>query len=104
MTTPISLVCFDLGGVVVRICRSWAEGCAEAGLDVRGDVEEALTRFADLADLRRRAGFGDDDPQRVYAEQQIARIRDHETKRVWTDRFDRATRDVSNHLSPPWST
>lgn len=29
------LMCFDLGGVVVRHCRSWEEGCASAGLDVR---------------------------------------------------------------------
>jgi putative hydrolase of the HAD superfamily len=31
----IKLVCFDLGGVLIRICRSWEEGCAAAGLDVR---------------------------------------------------------------------
>ncbi len=31
----IRLVCFDLGGVVIRICRTWAEGCAAAGLEVR---------------------------------------------------------------------
>ena len=35
----IRLVCFDLGGVIVRICRSWTEGCQAAGLDVRGDVD-----------------------------------------------------------------
>jgi putative hydrolase of the HAD superfamily len=29
-------VCFDIGGVLVRICRNWTEGCAAAGLDVRG--------------------------------------------------------------------
>jgi HAD superfamily hydrolase (TIGR01509 family) len=35
----IKLVCFDLGGVVIRICRSWDEGCAAAGLPVRrGDM------------------------------------------------------------------
>lgn len=33
----IQLVCFDVGGVLIRICRSWAEGCAIAGLPVRGD-------------------------------------------------------------------
>ena len=27
------LVVFDLGGVLVRICRSWEEGCARAGVD-----------------------------------------------------------------------
>jgi glucose-1-phosphatase len=29
------LVCFDLGGVLVRICRDWAEGCAAADVPVR---------------------------------------------------------------------
>lgn len=29
------IVCFDLGGVIVRICRSWEEGCARAGVPVR---------------------------------------------------------------------
>ncbi len=45
------IVCFDLGGVVVRICRSWAEGCAAAGLDVRADgreTEEAILRRREL--------------------------------------------------------
>jgi glucose-1-phosphatase len=31
----IRLVCFDLGGVLVRICHGWREACAAAGLDVR---------------------------------------------------------------------
>ena len=30
-----TLVCFDLGGVIVRICRDWVEGCAAAGIAVR---------------------------------------------------------------------
>ena len=34
--SPIQLVCFDVGGVLLRICRSWREGCAAAGLDLRG--------------------------------------------------------------------
>lgn len=29
------VVCFDLGGVVVRICRTWEEACRRAGIDVR---------------------------------------------------------------------
>ncbi len=53
------LVCFDLGGVLVRICRNWAEGCAAAGIDVRDpslgqvglDVKmEVIHRF-DIGDL-----------------------------------------------------
>jgi FMN phosphatase YigB (HAD superfamily) len=35
------LVVFDLGGVLVRIARTWAEACAAAGLPVRGDAERA---------------------------------------------------------------
>jgi putative hydrolase of the HAD superfamily len=34
-SSPIRLVCFDLGGVVIRICRSWNEACAVAGMPVR---------------------------------------------------------------------
>jgi len=32
-STDEILVCFDAGGVLVRICRTWEEGCAAAGLD-----------------------------------------------------------------------
>jgi glucose-1-phosphatase len=35
MSANVRLVCFDLGGVVIRICRTWADGCAAAGLPVR---------------------------------------------------------------------
>lgn len=37
MATTPTLVVFDLGGVIVKICRSWAEGCRAAGIEVRGD-------------------------------------------------------------------
>ena len=39
----IKVVCFDAGGVLVRICRTWEEGCAAAGLDLRprDDSDEA---------------------------------------------------------------
>ncbi len=32
------MIVFDLGGVLIRICRSWAEACAAAGLPVRGET------------------------------------------------------------------
>lgn len=35
----VRAVCFDLGGVVIRICRGWDEGCAAAGLPVRTGVD-----------------------------------------------------------------
>jgi HAD superfamily hydrolase (TIGR01509 family) len=54
---PIQLVCFDLGGVVLRICRSWAEGCAAAGLDVHGEIDESFLApngWAELNDAYQR--------------------------------------------------
>ncbi len=33
MSAP-SVICFDIGGVLVRICRSWAEACEKAGVPV----------------------------------------------------------------------
>lgn len=35
MTRAIRHIVFDLGGVVVRICRSWEEACERAGIPVR---------------------------------------------------------------------
>jgi putative hydrolase of the HAD superfamily len=32
--TAIQLVCFDLGGVLVRIVRNWEEACRRAGVDL----------------------------------------------------------------------
>ncbi|MCP3916714.1 MAG: tetratricopeptide repeat protein [bacterium] len=52
-----------------------------------GDSEEARTQFAQLAESRRNQPEGD--AHRGYAEQQIERITDHESKEVWTDRFER---------------
>jgi putative hydrolase of the HAD superfamily len=38
----IELVCFDLGGVLVRICTGWSDLCRSSRLDVRGDSASAL--------------------------------------------------------------
>jgi FMN phosphatase YigB (HAD superfamily) len=35
----VRCVVFDLGGVLVRIARSWTEACSAAGLPVRGDAD-----------------------------------------------------------------
>lgn len=37
----IRVVCFDLGGVVVRIARSWAEACAAAAIEERNPEQFA---------------------------------------------------------------
>jgi putative hydrolase of the HAD superfamily len=41
VTRP-GLVVFDLGGVVVRICRSWTEGCRAAGVEPRTGCDAAV--------------------------------------------------------------
>lgn len=40
MITPPHTVVFDLGGVVVRICRSWQEACTQAGIAYLPEVME----------------------------------------------------------------
>lgn len=42
MTDPsdIRAVCFDLGGVIIQIARSWDEGCARAGIDPRHSADD----------------------------------------------------------------
>lgn len=39
-------ICFDLGGVILRICRSWEEGCKAAGIEVRGLADRDRTAAA----------------------------------------------------------
>jgi tetratricopeptide (TPR) repeat protein len=53
----------------------------------KGDPTAALAKLRDLDDNRR--AFPEDDPQRVWARSQIARLQDHIEKVVWTDRFER---------------
>ena len=40
----IRLICFDLGGVVVRTCASSQEGCARAGVPYRPEIETPEVR------------------------------------------------------------
>jgi glucose-1-phosphatase len=44
----IELVCFDLGGVLVRICTAWSDLCRANQLEVRGESA------SDLAEIARR--------------------------------------------------
>jgi FMN phosphatase YigB (HAD superfamily) len=48
-TDSVRIVCFDLGGVLVRICDTWAEARVAAGLTARGEP------FAPAIEDRRRA-------------------------------------------------
>jgi putative hydrolase of the HAD superfamily len=47
----IRLVCFDLGGVLLRICRTWAEACAAAGVELRADIDALHARHDGLHEL-----------------------------------------------------
>ncbi|MCL4221319.1 MAG: HAD-IA family hydrolase [Phycisphaerales bacterium] len=42
----VRVVCFDWGGVIVRICRNWREGCERAGLPIHeaAGTPEAMAR------------------------------------------------------------
>jgi len=52
-TDPPRVICFDWGGVILRICRNWREGCAAAGLPVRdgSDDPSMSARRHELAEL-----------------------------------------------------
>jgi len=57
-TTPARIVCFDLGGVLVRICGTWSEACRVAGLAERDepsapDMEEKRRSLAALLEVGR---------------------------------------------------
>jgi FMN phosphatase YigB (HAD superfamily) len=54
MATNERVVCFDLGGVLVRICRSWSEACAKAAI-----AERNPEWFAGDVWGRRRRAAGD---------------------------------------------
>lgn len=52
----IQLVCFDLGGVLIRICRDWAEACRLVGLPVPAAIGDPavlaqLTQASDRHEL-----------------------------------------------------
>ena len=79
--SKIRLVCFDLGGVVVRICRTWPEGCAAAGLPARGGH-----RLLD-------ASSGWYAPANVFS--------DYETGRITCDEFfSHVSRAIDRRYSP----
>jgi len=46
--SPIRVVCFDLGGVIVRHCRSWEEGLRAAGIRERGGPVTVEQRAAQV--------------------------------------------------------
>jgi putative hydrolase of the HAD superfamily len=57
--TSVKLVCFDLGGVLVRIARGWADACQRAGVELPHANESLWARHRDLM-LRYETGEIDD--------------------------------------------
>lgn len=43
-SATIRMVCLDLGGVILRHCRTWAEGVHAAGLDLRPEPEHTQSQ------------------------------------------------------------
>jgi hypothetical protein len=70
----------DSGNALARICQAW---CTYRS----GDTQKAIQQFAELKDVRR--GLGEKDAFSVYADDEIKRLQEHESKKLWTDRFER---------------
>ncbi|MEZ6016816.1 MAG: tetratricopeptide repeat protein [Planctomycetota bacterium] len=90
---PAAKACFDRARIARPGLASGALGLAWVAY-ATGDTTEALTLFAQVEEDRRNAG--PQDPVRAYAKQQGDRIRDHETKETWRDRFDREAGRIAN--------
>lgn len=68
MVTNERVVCFDLGGVLVRICRSWSEACVKAGVAPRDPewlASEAWAQRRRAAGERYQCGLIDCDAYRA---------------------------------------
>ena len=85
MNNPaIRLVCFDLGGVIVRTCDSWASACVRAGVPYRPEVEELRRQDRVRAlDVEWQLGLIDPDGyfrglsdrlERLYSVEELERI------------------------------
>lgn len=84
MVAAIQLLCFDLGGVVVRIHRSWGAAARAAGLTVRDGFDAGAPETSDLV-RRYQAGVIDTPAfvqalstlsRGLYTPQEIARAHD----------------------------
>ncbi len=57
--TSVQLVCFDLGGVLVRIARNWEDACRRVGVDLPHATDDGWARHHELM-LRFETGQIDD--------------------------------------------
>jgi FMN phosphatase YigB (HAD superfamily) len=58
MSSPIRLVCFDLGRVLIRICDGWREACGAAGVEAPA-AELTREQWAGLLNLINRIEVGE---------------------------------------------
>jgi FMN phosphatase YigB (HAD superfamily) len=80
------LVCFDWGGVILKHCRSWHEGCAAAGLPVHEQVltPHHTTKRRALTQLFQRGQISEQDffeqltsvNDGLYTREELVRIHD----------------------------
>lgn len=85
----IELVCFDLGGVLVRICRTWEEACRRAGVDVRRSeawernrpARQEITRLHNVGGIESDAYFREISRAMagLYSPEEVRRVHD-----AWT--------------------
>jgi putative hydrolase of the HAD superfamily len=116
------IICFDLGGVLLRICRSWPEACRAAGLEVRNEPADraAADKIRELSDehgtgeitLNEWAAALSEAMQSAYSPDELKRIH-----RAWLleehrgafdlieelHRFDIATACLSNTTETHWA-
>jgi HAD superfamily hydrolase (TIGR01509 family) len=96
MGKPVSVVCFDLGGVLVRICRTFTEACRAAGVPLRASEqiqsEPWLARRRALQDQHQSGQISSEDfyqqaavaLEHTYSAQEVERIH-----QAWVlDEFD----------------
>lgn len=101
------LICFDWGGVILKHCRSWAEGCAAAGLDVRIDLDcpAGLARRRELTRLHQIGRLGHDEyiallreaTGNAYSALELARLHD-----AWLlDEYERVPEVIARLVETP---
>ncbi|KAA0217264.1 MAG: HAD family hydrolase [Leptolyngbya sp. PLA3] len=82
----VRVVCFDWGGVIIRICRNWREGCERAGLPIHeaAGTPEAVARRRAINAVHQVGRMACEDffasvahaSEGLYTPEQIRRIHD----------------------------
>ena len=78
------LICFDLGGVLVQICRSWQEGCEAACVPVRpfNETDEIRSQRSSLIASHQRGQLSAEDYFKDLSELHESIWSPHEIERI----------------------